>query len=260
MSKVKKFRILKYKTTIKPVLKVKNISKSFDGRPILQNLNINIFPGSINGLLGPNGSGKTTLFNLLLGVLKPNSGEIFAKSTKIDTLPIHERCSKFRIAYVPQRESLFSGLSCEDNIKAIAEITLKNRRMIDEVVERLLSEFTLLDVKKTLARELSGGQKKKLSIARALINDPEILLLDEIFAALDPITIDIIKKHITNLQTTRKSISILISDHIFPHVLDISDNIFLINDGQIIGSGKPQDIIKDADARKAYFGELGDLD
>ena len=126
--------------------------------------------------------------------------------------------------------------------------------------ERLLSEFTLLDVKKTLARELSGGQKKKLSIARALINDPEILLLDEIFAALDPITIDIIKKHITNLQTTRKSISILISDHIFPHVLDISDNIFLINDGQIISSGKPQDIIKDADARKAYFGELGDLD
>ena len=256
MNKIKKFRIIKYKTVIKPALRIKNLSKSFEkNRYIIQNLNMRILPGSINGLLGPNGSGKTTLFNLLLGVLKANSGEIFAKGTKIDSMPIHERCNKFRIAYVPQKESLLSGLSCEDNIKGIAEIMISDRRKIEETVDRLLAEFTLLDVKKTIARDLSGGQKKKLSIARALINDPEILLLDEIFAALDPITIDIIKKHIVNLQTSRKNISILISDHIFPHVLDVSDNIFLINDGQIISSGKPQDIIKDASARKAYFGD-----
>ena len=136
MIKLKKFRIIKYKNVIKPVLRVKNISKKFGFKHVIQNLSISILPGSINGLLGPNGSGKTTLFNLILGVHKADNGEIFAKgNTKIDTMAIHQRCSRFKISYVPQRESLFAGLSCEDNLKAIAEITIKNNREVDEIVE-----------------------------------------------------------------------------------------------------------------------------
>ena len=256
--KVKKFRIIKYKTAIKPALKIKNISKSFNGFPVLQNLNLNILPGSINGLLGENGSGKTTLFNLILGNLKADKGEIFAKgSTLISPMPIHERCKKFRIAYVPQRLSLFGGLSCEDNLKGVAQLMIKDNRKINEICDRLLTEFELVDVAKTRANELSGGQKKKLSIARALINDPEILLLDEIFAALSPKIIETIKNLIVNLQTTRRSLSILISDHIYQHILDLSDIVHILSDGEIIKSQKPADIVKDTSARKAYFGDIG---
>ena len=257
MSKIKKFRIIKYKNT-SPTLKIKNISKSIDRRKIIQNLSLSINPGSINGLLGPNGSGKTTLFNLILGIMKADHGEIFAKANqkteKISSLPVHERASRFRIGYIPQNESVFRGLSCESNLKAIAEIVIKNKREQDEMVERLLTEFTLLDVRKTLAQNLSGGQKKKLVIARALINKPEILLMDEIFSAIDPITIETIKKIIVNLQI-KKNISILITDHAFDNVLQISDKIFIIFDGKIVSSGKPQDIIRDENARQVYFGE-----
>ena len=161
--KIKKFRIVKYKDTVKPALRLKNISKSFDGRPVLQNLNMSILPGSINGLLGANGSGKTTIFNIILGILKADNGEIYAKgSNLISSLPIHERCKNFRISYVPQRESLFTGLSCENNIKGLAQLTIKDSRKIDEICERLLTEFALLDVRRVIARNLSGGQKKKI--------------------------------------------------------------------------------------------------
>ena len=232
MSKVKKFRIISYKSIAKPTLKIKNVSKSFDGVPVLDNLNLNIYPGSINGLLGENGSGKTTLFNLILGTLKADKGEIFAKgNTLISTMPIHERCKKFKIAYVPQRTSLFSGLSCVDNIKGIAQLIIKDKRKIDEICDQLLTEFSLLDVARIKAADLSGGQKKKLSIARALIGNPEIILLDEIFAALSPKVVESIKNIIVNLQTSRKSLSILISDHIYGHILDLSDTVHILNGG-----------------------------
>ena len=257
MSNIKRFRIIKYKATAKPTLKIKNVSKSFNGVPVLDNLNLNIFPGSINGLLGENGSGKTTLFNLILGTLKADKGEIFAKgSTLISTMPVHERCKKFKIAYVPQKESLFSGMSCQDNIKSIAQIMLKDGRKVDEVCDRLLTEFSLVDVAKVRARNLSGGQKKKLSIARALIADPEIVLLDEIFAALSPKVIETIKNLIVRLQTSRRSLSILISDHIWQHVNDLSDIVHILSNGEIIKSKKPADIVKDESARKAYFGDI----
>ena len=141
-SKIKKFRIIKYKNTVKPSLKIKNVSKSFNGVPVLSGLNLSIFPGSINGLLGENGSGKTTLFNLILGILEVDNGEVFAKgSNLINSMPIHERCKKFRISYVPQKESLFQGLSCEDNIKGLCEINMTDSRKIDETCDRLLTEF-----------------------------------------------------------------------------------------------------------------------
>jgi lipopolysaccharide export system ATP-binding protein len=251
----KKFRIIKYKPNIKPALKLKNISKAFEGRPILQDLHLSLQPGSINGLLGENGSGKTTLFSLIVGTLKADSGEIFAKGgALISNLPIHERCRKFRISYVPQKLSLLSGLSCQDNIRGLCQITMNDNRKIDEICDRLLTEFSLLDVAKVRASELSGGQAKRLSIARALINDPDIILFDEIFAALSPKIVETLKKLIMNLQTSRKSLTILISDHIYNHILDLADSVHILSEGHIIKSDLPANIIKDPSSIKAYFG------
>jgi lipopolysaccharide export system ATP-binding protein len=257
--KIKKFKITKYKKEIKPILQMKNISKKYDQRHIINNLKMDIMPSSITGLLGPNGSGKTTLFNLLLGIVKVDSGKIIIspdgkKMLPLENLPIHERCKKYKIGFIPQNESLFRGLSCEDNLKGIGEILLKDKRKIDEKVENLLSEFSLFECRKTLASDLSGGQKKKLSIARALIDDCRILFMDEIFSAVDPITIEMIKDVIVKLQVTR-NITILISDHAFENVLQIADNIKILSEGQIVSEGSPSNIVKDVSARKVYFGD-----
>ncbi len=252
MSKNKKFRIISFKNS-KPILKAKNISKFIDNRHILQNLNLSINPSEIVGLLGPNGAGKSVTFKVLLGIMKADKGEISISGTPISNLPVHERSSKFKIGYIPQNESIFTGLSCESNLRAIAEIVIKNQDERQKIVENLLTEFSLNDVRNVIAKNLSGGQKKKLVIARALINKPRILLMDEVFSAIDPITIEVIKDIIINLQ--KRGISILITDHAFDNVLQISDKVFIISDGQIVSSGKPQEIVKDQQARKIYFGD-----
>jgi lipopolysaccharide export system ATP-binding protein len=252
MSKNKKFRIISFKNS-KPILRAKNISKIIDNRSILQNLNLSINPSEIVGLLGPNGAGKSVTFKILLGIMKADKGEISVSGASINNLPVHERSSKFKIGYIPQNESIFTGLSCEENLKAIAEIVIKNKDERQNIVENLLNEFSLNDVRKVIAKNLSGGQKKKLVIARSLINKPRILLMDEVFSAIDPITIEVIKDIIINLQ--KRGISILITDHAFDNVLQISDKVFIISDGQIVSSGKPQEIVKDQQARKIYFGD-----
>ena len=250
--KNKKFRIISFKNS-KPILKAKNISKNIDNRPILQNLNFSINPSEIVGLLGPNGAGKSVTFKILLGIIRADKGEISVSGTPINNLPVHERADKFKMGYIPQNESIFSGLSCEQNLKAIAEIVIKNSDQRQNIIENLLTEFSLNDVRKVLAKNLSGGQKKKLVIARSLINKPKILLMDEVFSAIDPITIEVIKEIIINLQ--KRGISILITDHAFDNVLQISDKVYILADGQIVSSGKPQEIVKDQQARKIYFGD-----
>ena len=231
-AKIKKFRIIKYKNIVKPALKIKNVSKSFDGIPVLNNLNLSIFPGSINGLLGENGSGKTTLFNLILGILKADSGEIYAKgSALISSMAIHERCQKFRISYVPQKESLFSGLSCEDNIKGLCQLQKMDSRKIEEVCDQLLTEFSLLDVKKTKAKNLSGGEKKKLSIARALINEPELILADEPTGSLDRKTANEIFSLFLKLKSKNRSILYATHNRELSNRADYKLNIL---DGNII--------------------------
>ncbi len=250
--KNKKFRIISFKNS-KPVLSAKNISKTIDDRPILQNLNFSINPSEIVGLLGPNGAGKSVTFKIILGIMRADKGDVSISGTRINNLPVHQRASQFKIGYIPQNESIFSGLTCEENLKAIAEIVIKDSDQRRKIVENLLAEFSLIDVRNVLAKNLSGGQKKKLIIARALINKPKILLMDEVFSAIDPITIEVIKDIIVNLQ--RRGISILITDHAFDNVLQISDKVFIISDGQIVSSGKPQEIVKDQQARKIYFGD-----
>ena len=251
MASIKKFRILKFKS--KPILTVKGISKSIDKSVILRKIDFEINKGEIFGLLGPNGAGKSVTFNVLLGIMKADHGNVFVEGTRITNFAIHERARKFRIGYIPQNDSVFKGLSCINNLKAIAEITIKDRVKQESVVEELLSEFNLSHLRNVIANNLSGGERKKLVIARALVNNPKILLMDEPYGAVDPINIDMIKKIIIDLQ--KKGVSVLITDHSAQNVLSIVDRCSIISGGEIITSGKPKEIIHNNKARQLYFGE-----
>ena len=251
MVSVKKFRILKFKS--KPILTVKGISKSIDKRVILRKIDFEINKGEIFGLLGPNGAGKSVTFNVLLGIMKADHGNVFVEGTRITNFAIHERAKRFRIGYISQNDSVFKGLTCENNLKAIAEIAIKDRIKRESVVQQLLSEFNLSHLRNVLANNLSGGERKKLVIARALVNNPKILLMDEPYGAVDPINIDMIKKIIIDLQ--KKGVSVLITDHSAQNVLTIVDRCSIISGGEIITSGKPKEIIHNNKARQLYFGE-----
>jgi len=251
MPSVKKFRILKFKS--KPILTVKAISKSINKRVILRKIDFEINKGEIFGLLGPNGAGKSVTFNILLGIMKADHGNIFVEGERITDFAIHERAKKFRIGYIPQNDSVFKGLTCENNLKAIAEITIKNKIKQENTVQELLSEFNLSHLRNVMANNLSGGERKKLVIARALVNNPKILLMDEPYGAVDPINIDMIKKIIVNLQ--KKGVSVLITDHSAQNVLSIVDRCSIISGGEIITSGKPKEIVHNKQARQLYFGE-----
>ena len=251
MASIKKFRILKFKS--KPILTAKGISMSINKRVILRKIDFEINKGEIFGLLGPNGAGKSVTFNVLLGIMKADHGNVFVEGTRITNFAIHERAKKFRIGYIPQNDSVFKGLSCIDNLKAIAEITIKDRVKQESVVEELLSEFNLSHLRNVIANNLSGGERKKLVIARALVNNPKILLMDEPYGAVDPINIDMIKKIIIDLQ--KKGVSVLITDHSAQNVLSIVDRCSIISGGEIIISGNPKEITRNNKARQLYFGE-----
>ena len=251
MTSIKKFRITKFKS--KPILTVKGISKLINKRVILRKIDFEINKGEIFGLLGPNGAGKSVTFMVLLGIMKADHGNVFVEGTRITNYAIHERAKKFRIGYIPQNDSVFKGLSCENNLRAIAEITIKDRAKRESVVQELLSEFNLSHLRNVMANNLSGGERKKLVIARALVTSPKILLMDEPYGAVDPINIDMIKKIIVNLQ--KRGVSVLITDHSAQNVLSIVDRCSIISGGEIITSGKPTEIINNNKARQLYFGE-----
>ena len=251
MTSLKKFRILKFKS--KPILTVKGISKSIDKRVILRKIDFEINKGEIFGLLGPNGAGKSVTFNVLLGIMKADHGNVFVEGTRITDYAIHERAKKFRIGYIPQNDSVFKGLSCENNLRAIAEISIKDKVKQESTIQTLLSDFNLSHLRNVKATALSGGERRRTEIARCLINNPQILLMDEPLGAVDPINIDMIKKIIINLQ--KKGVSILITDHSAQNVLSIVDRCSIIAGGEIITSGKPKEIIHNKQARQLYFGE-----
>ena len=251
MAFIKKFRILKFKS--KPILTARGISKLINKRVILRKIDFEINKGEIFGLLGPNGAGKSVTFNILLGIMKADHGNVYVEGTKITNYAIHERAKRFSIGYIPQHDSVFKGLSCFDNLKAIAEITIKDRVKQESVVEELLSEFSLSHLRNVTANNLSGGERKKLVIARALVNNPKILLMDEPYGAVDPINVAMIKTIILDLQ--KKGVSVLITDHSAQNVLSIVDRCSIISGGEIITSGKPKEIILNKQARQLYFGE-----
>ena len=252
MESRKSFRILKFKKS-KPVLKITGISKSYGHRLVLKKINFELHKSEIFGVLGPNGCGKTTIFNSIMGICRINEGNIFVNNIKINNLPIHERATKFRIGYIPQNSAVFLGLTCEENIRAIAEVKIKEKSLQENKIQELLSDFNLEYLKNIKAINLSGGEKKRLCISMALVSKPQILLMDEPFAALDLITIDMIKKIILNLQ--KKLISVIVTDHNAKDLMNVSDRCIIISNGEVIISGNPRKIINDPKARQLYFGE-----
>jgi len=253
MAIIKKFRIKSFKKN-KPLIKLEKISLSFGKRQILDNINFDINKGEILGMLGPNGVGKSTIFNLITGLIKPNYGSIIIDGENVLDYPISERTTKFKIGYVPQYGGYFHDLTLMENLKAVSEILIKDKNDRNFKVEELISKFELDSILHVQAKFLSGGQKKKLVIALALMGNPKVLLLDECFAALDVLTIKMLQELIVNLQH-EKSISICICDHQARDLLSCVDVAIILSNCRIVAKGTPSELINDTKAKKAYFGD-----
>ena len=253
MAIIKKFRIKSFKNN-KEVVKLENISFSFGERKVLENINISVNQGEIAGLLGPNGVGKSTIFNLITGLIKPSYGSIKIDSKIVNEYPIYLRSKKFKIGYVPQYGGFFHDLTLIENLKAISEITVVNKNHRNEKINFLIAKFELDAVRNVKAKHLSGGMKKRLVIALALLGDPKILLLDEPFAALDVMTIKKLQRIIVDLQS-EYNISVILCDHQARDLLLCVDKAFVISNCNVIASGTPSEIVKNIDAREAYFGD-----
>tara|TARA_Y100000022_G_scaffold153458_1_gene135409 strand:+ start:969 stop:1694 length:726 start_codon:yes stop_codon:yes gene_type:complete len=230
---------------------LENIKKKFKSKIALNGINISFSQKKINGLLGPNGSGKTTLFNLIAGFIKADSGEIFFDNKNIKSLHLNER-SKIGISYLPQEPSIFRDLNVYDNILSIAELFHDKKNSII-ITEELIKLFSLNKFSQSKGKVLSGGERRRTEIARALASNPKFLLLDEPFAGIDPIAIEEVKETILKLKI--RGIGIIITDHNVREALKVVDHAEIIYNGEIIKSGKPEDIIKDKFVKKIYLGE-----
>ena len=234
------------------IVDLKNISVFYNKRQILNNLNLKINKQEILGMLGPNGVGKSTIFNLITGLKDPNYGQIVIDGINCTDLPINERFTKFKLGLVPQYGGLIHDLTLLDNLKLVSEIHIKEKELRNQKINKLITQFefeALLNIK---AKHLSGGQKKKLVIAMALINDPKILLLDEPFAALDILTIKMLQEIILNLQATNE-ISVVICDHQARDLLNCVDRAIILSNGKIIASGSPNEVITDQVKKNTVF-------
>ena len=254
MAIIKKFRITSFKKE-KSFISLEKISVSFKkNHRILDNISLSIPKGQILGLLGPNGAGKSTLMNVISGLIKPDYGKIKINDNDISNLPIYIRTKKFKISIIPQFGGLFATLTTEQNLRAVAEILINDKSFIDIKINELIAKFELDSVKKIEAKYLSGGQKRRLVIAMGLISKPDIILMDEPLAALDPRTIQMLQNTIVKLQTDL-NLTIIITDHQARDLLAICDKAIILSDSKIIASGKPSDLIKDESANKFYFGD-----
>ena len=254
MSQIKPFRIKSFKKNIH-ICSFKDICLSYGEQQILNNINLDIYPGEILGLLGPNGVGKSSLFNLLIGLVKPNSGQILINSINVNNIPTYLRARKFKIGYVPQYGGYFHDLTLMENFNAIAEIIIKDKNKRITKIDELINKFQLNDLLKVKAKYLSGGQKRKLVICLALLGEPKILLCDEIFAALDVLTIQMLKQILIDLQKENMGLSIIICEHQARELLAIVDRAMILSRGKIIAKGTPTELLNNKQARLAYFGE-----
>lgn len=232
-------------------LEISHLTKIIKKRVILKDVSVRVNPQEIVALLGPNGAGKTTMFSIVLGILNPTQGKVIFNNKVINELPIHMR-AKQGISYLPQSRSIFRGLTVEENIRAVAEVAIKDQEKEDELVEHLLNEFKIAHLRTASALSLSGGEARRVEIARCLTTSPKVLLLDEPFAALDPIAIIELKEMLRHLKD--KGISIFITDHNVKETLDIVDRAYIINSGELIAEGPPQEIVENKKARQLYLG------
>ena len=255
MALIKKFRIKEFKNK-KTVAKLEKVSLSYDKRQILDNINFELNSGEIVGLLGPNGAGKSTLFNLLIGLIKPDYGKVIIANVDATNYPIYERAKKFKIGYVPQYGGYFHDLTLIENLKAVGEILIKNQSDRQIKIDNMISKFALDNVREIKAKFLSGGQRRKLVICMALLSDPKILLCDEIFAALDVLTIHMLKEILVNLQNENPKICIVVCEHQARELLSIVDRAMILSNCKIIAEGSPNNLIKNEKAKSQYFGNF----
>ena len=233
-------------------LKIKNIRKSLSKKPVVRDVSINVERGKAIGLLGQNGAGKTTTFYMTMGLINPDDGNIYLDDINITSLPMYKR-ARLGLGYLPQQPSIFRGLSVEDNIFSILETQKHPSGQIKNLLEELLTEFSLTHLRRAMPYNLSGGERRRTEIARCLASNPKIILMDEPFAGVDPIGINDIKELINHL--TDKNIGILITDHQSREVLDTCEYSYIMHAGEIISEGTSDHIISDQDARKFYLGQ-----
>ena len=238
--------------TTSPGLEVRSIAKSYDRRSVLHDVSLSVRRGEVVGLLGPNGAGKTTCFYSVMGLVKPDAGRIFLDEQDITELPMYRR-AVLGLGYLPQETSIFRGLSVEQNVSAVLEVSEPDRQARSERLEQLLAEFGLTALRDSPAMALSGGERRRCEIARALAADPSIMLLDEPFAGIDPISISDIRELVRELK--QRDIGVLITDHNVRETLDIVDRACIIYDGQVLFQGTPEALVADSEVRRLYLGE-----
>ena len=253
MAIIKKFRIKSFKK-INSIIKFENVSISYGNRTVLDNINFSINEKTIHGLLGPNGAGKSTLYHLMTGLIGPKQGKILIDGQDVTNFPVYLRTKQYGIGYVPQYGGAFADLTLHENMKAISEIVIENKNLRSERINYLISKLELESLKDIKAKNLSGGEKKKLVISLSLLSKPKILLLDEPFSALDVLTIKMLQELIVSLQQDN-NITICICDHIATSLLQIVDTAMILSNGKIIAQDTPSNLIKDIDAKNAYFGD-----
>ena len=237
-------------------LAANHITKQYGKRKVVDDVSIEVSQGEIVGLLGPNGAGKTTSFYIIVGLIKPNSGSIVLDNTNITSYPMYQRAQN-GIGYLAQEASVFRKLSVEDNIRCVLELTKMSKSEQQEKTESLLEEFSLSSIRKNRGDLLSGGERRRTEIARALATDPKFLLLDEPFAGVDPVAVEDIQKIVAHLK--KKNIGILITDHNVQETLAITDRTYLMFEGKILKAGKPEDLANDEIVRKVYLGQNFEL-
>jgi lipopolysaccharide export system ATP-binding protein len=233
-------------------LEVRSIAKAYDRKAVLHDVSLTVSRGEVVGLLGPNGAGKTTCFYSIMGLVKPDSGRIFLDGQDITDLPMYRRAI-LGIGYLPQETSIFRGLTVEQNILAVLEVSEPDRHARYARLEKLLGEFGLTDLRDAPALALSGGERRRCEIARSLAADPSIMLLDEPFAGIDPISIADIRDLVCELK--QRDIGVLITDHNVRETLDIVDRACIIYDGQVLFQGTPEALVADQEVRRLYLGE-----
>ncbi|HBP16080.1 MAG TPA: LPS export ABC transporter ATP-binding protein [Gammaproteobacteria bacterium] len=235
------------------ILRADNLHKSYRGKLVVNDLSLHVSSGEIVGLLGPNGAGKTISFHMIVGLVRLDSGTVSIDEHVVSNAPMHQRAQK-GLGYLPQEPSVFRKLSVENNLNAIIELRSDlDKPQKRELVEQLLAEFHLRDIREVVSERLSGGERRRLEIARALANEPRFLLLDEPFAGVDPISVDDIKIEIRKLAT--RQIGVLITDHNVRETLDICDRAYIVNEGHLIADGTAQDVLSDPMVRQVYLGQ-----
>jgi lipopolysaccharide export system ATP-binding protein len=236
----------------KITLSAKNLSKSYGKKVVIRDISLNIAQGEIVGLLGPNGAGKTTCFYMIVGLIEARSGNIFIDQLDITKMPMYQR-ARLGIGYLPQETSIFRGMNVEDNIYSILQIAESNEKKRRQKLEELLEEFSITHIRKSHALALSGGERRRVEIARALATNPSFILLDEPFAGVDPIAVNDIRLMVGHLKN--RGIGVLITDHNVRETLSIVDRAYIVYDGMILTSGSKDAIVENEQVRKVYLGE-----